>query len=68
MIEVELYEGDYVTVPPEGLDRLLEHHLAKRFKRRAGWVVVGSSPIRAPAGSVNGYYGRERRHGSRLTH
>ena len=64
-IEVELHDGDHITVPPEGLDRLLQHHLAKGFRRRSGWVMVGIHPIRTASRSRNGFYGRERRHPDR---
>jgi hypothetical protein len=60
-IEVELYDGDLSIVSPEGLDRLLEHNLAKRFRRTSGWAVVGTDPIRSTVQRLDDYDGCERR-------
>ena len=60
-IEVELNDGDLSIVSPEGLDRLLEHNLAKRFRRTSGWAVVGTDPIRSTAQRLDDYDGCERR-------
>ncbi|MCM2265264.1 MAG: hypothetical protein NDI73_08740 [Desulfuromonadales bacterium] len=61
-IKAELYDGECVTVSQEGLDRLLERHLAKCFERSSGWAVVGMHPIRSTAHNLNSYSGPERRH------
>ena len=61
-IEVELYDGDLSIVSPEGLERLLEHNLAKRFRRTSGWAVVGTDPIRSTGQRLDDYDGCERRH------
>ncbi len=61
-IEVELYDGDMSIVSPEGLERLLEHNLAKRFRRTSGWAVVGTHPIRSIIHRMDDYDGCERRH------
>jgi hypothetical protein len=61
-IEVEMYDGDLSIVSTEGLDRLLEHNLAKRFRRTAGWAVVGTDPIRSTVQRLDDYDGCERRH------
>ena len=61
-IEVELYDGDLSIVSPEGLDRLLEHHLASRFRRTSGWAVVGNDSVRSTVQRLDGYEGFERRH------
>ena len=57
-IEVELYDGDLSIVSPEGLDRLLEHNLANRFRRTAGWAVVGTHPVRSTVQRFD-EYGRQ---------
>lgn len=66
LIKVELVYGDQVAVHQEGLDRLLEHDLVKRFKRSSGWVEVGLDPVRSKSSMyrerIDGY---ERRHRSR---
>jgi len=61
-IEVELYDGDLSIVSPEGLDRLLEHNLANRFRRTAEWAVVGTDSIRLTVQRLDDYEGCERRH------
>jgi len=60
-IEVELYDGDISIVSPEGLDRLIEHNLAKRFRRSTGWAIVGTDPVRSTIRRFNDYDGCERR-------
>ena len=60
-IEVEMYDGNLSIVSQEGLDRLLEHNLAKRFKRAEGWTVVGTHPVRSTAQPLDDYDGCERR-------
>jgi hypothetical protein len=64
-IEVELYDGDLSIVSPEGLERLIENNLAKRFRRTSGWAVVGANPIRSNAQQLDDYDGYERRHADR---
>jgi hypothetical protein len=61
-IEVELYDGDLSIVSPEGLDRLLERNLASRFRRTAGWAVVGTDLVRSTVQRLDDYEGCERRH------
>lgn len=61
LIEVQLTDGERMTVLQEGLDRLLEHNLVKRFKRRSGWVTVGIDPIRSKAIYRLSYEGFDRR-------
>lgn len=60
-IEVELYDGDISIVSSEGLDRLLEHNLANRFRRTTGWAVVGTDSIRSTVQRLDDYDGCERR-------
>ena len=60
-VEVELYDGEVSIVSSEGLDRLIEHNLAKRFRRTSGWAVVGADPVRSTVQQFNGYDGCERR-------
>ncbi len=61
-IEVELYDGDLSIVSPEGLERLLENYLAKKFRRTSGWAVVGTHRIRSTVQRFDEYEGCERRH------
>lgn len=67
-IEVELYDGDLSIVSPEGLDRLLEHNLANRFRRRAGWAVVGTDSVRSTVQRLDDYDGCERRQVDKHNH
>ena len=59
-IQVELIDGTYCRVVPKGLDLLLNRELVKRFRRSAGWAVVGRDPIRYKK-SQTAYEGPERR-------
>ncbi|MBE0575862.1 MAG: hypothetical protein IH613_08185 [Desulfuromonadales bacterium] len=59
-IQVELTDGTRCRVVPKGLDLLLRQNLVKRFRRSAGWVVVGKDQIRH-SNRVVGYDGQERR-------
>ena len=61
LIEVQLSYGERTTVLQEGLDRLLEHNLVNRFKRKSGWVTVGVDPIRSKTTSQLIYEGFDRR-------
>lgn len=62
LIQVELVDGNFVTVVQEGLESLLEHNLVKRFKRRSGWAIVGIDPIRSNPVHQLSFGGNERRH------
>jgi hypothetical protein len=59
-IQVELIDGTVCRVVPKGLNLLLNRELVKRFKRSAGWAIVGQDPIRYTE-KVKGYKGMERR-------
>lgn len=59
-IQVELIDGTCCRVVPKGLDLLLRRELVKRFRRSAGWAVVGKDPIRHPDQRAE-YNGPERR-------
>ena len=61
-IEVELYDGDLSIVSQEGLARLLDNNLAKKFRRTSGWAVVGTHPVRSTVQRFDEYEGCERRH------
>lgn len=61
-IMVELYDGNQVSVCQQGLDRLLENSLVKRFKRSSGWVTVGIDPIRSKLAHQETYLGLDKRH------
>lgn len=60
IIPVVLHDDLHTIVSREGLNRLLERGLVKRFKRGSGWAVVGLHPIRI-AHDLNVYSGPERR-------
>ncbi len=71
LIKVELIDGEVTAVFQEGLDRLLEKNLVKRFKRKSGWANVGIDPIRSKFSYEKRINGLERRcldHENRLLH
>ncbi len=59
VIRVLRTDGLYDMVQPQVLDRMLREGLVSRFMRSAGWVDVGTDPIRVC--SRSNYRGRERR-------
>ena len=59
-IQVELIDGTYCRVVPKGLNLLLKRDLVKRFRRSAGWAVIGTDPIRVSQRKT-GYSGPDRR-------
>lgn len=59
-IQVELLDGTICRVVPKGLDLLLRQEQVKRFRRSAGWAVIGEDQIRYPDSKV-AYDGPERR-------
>ena len=46
MIQVQYTDGRHDLVKQQLLDRLLDSHRLARFRRSAGWVVVGKDPVR----------------------
>lgn len=59
-IQVEMTDGTRCRVVPKGLDLLLRQKLVKRFRRSAGWVVVGKDQTRH-SNKDGEYNGQERR-------
>jgi len=46
MIQVQYTDGRHDMVKAHILERLLDSHRLARFRRSAGWVVVGKDPVR----------------------
>jgi hypothetical protein len=69
LIEVELVDGEMTKVLQQGLDRLIEKNLVKRFKRHSGWAYVGIDPIRSKHNTYEQLFdGPERRNPYSKTH
>lgn len=61
LIQIEYDDNKYDYVKKNQLDKLLEMHKIRRFKRSSGWVTVGVDPVRARR-SVLKFEAPERRH------
>ena len=59
LIPVVLKDGTYQNVFADALNRLLAARKVMAFKRRSGWVMVDTDPVRGIGGR---YRGPDRRH------
>lgn len=60
LIQVECIDGTTCRMAPRALDMFIARHRVKRFRRSAGWAVLGVDPVRG-MGDPRSYHGPERR-------